>query len=32
MKRALIDCYQEASDLGILRGNQKVEDMVRFLV
>jgi AbiV family abortive infection protein len=31
MKRALIDCYQEASDLGILRGNQKVEDM-RFLL
>jgi AbiV family abortive infection protein len=32
MKRALIDCYQEASDRGVLRGNLKVEDMVRFLL
>lgn len=32
MKRALLDCYQEASDLRVLRGNQKVEDMVRFLL
>jgi hypothetical protein len=32
MKRALIDCYQEASDLGVLRGNHKVQDMVRFLL
>jgi AbiV family abortive infection protein len=32
MKRALIDCYQEASDLGVLRGKQTVEEMVRFLL
>jgi hypothetical protein len=32
MRRALIDCYQEASDLGVLRGKQTVEDMVRFLL
>ena len=32
MKRALIDCYQEASDLGVLRGTQKVEDILRFLL
>jgi AbiV family abortive infection protein len=32
MKRALLDCYQEASDLGVLRGKQKVEEMVRFLL
>jgi len=31
MKRALIDCYQEASDRGVLRGNHTVEEMVRFL-
>lgn len=32
MKRALIDCYQEASDLGVLRGKQTAEEMVRFLL
>lgn len=32
MKQALLQCYQEASKLGVLRGNQSPEDMVKFLL
>jgi AbiV family abortive infection protein len=32
MKRGIIDCYQEASDSGVLRGGHTVEEMVRFLL
>lgn len=32
MKQALISCYQEASDLGVLQGSQTVGEMVRFLL
>lgn len=32
MKEALIACYDEAQELGVLRGNSSVEDMVRFLL
>jgi AbiV family abortive infection protein len=32
MKQALIACYQEAADLGVLRGTQSPEDMLRFLL
>lgn len=32
MKEALIACYHEAQELGVLRGNSSVEDMVRFLL
>lgn len=32
MKQALLNCYQEASDLGVLQGHRTVEDMVRFLL
>jgi AbiV family abortive infection protein len=31
MKRALIDCYQEAADKGVLKGRGSVEEMVRFI-
>lgn len=32
VKQALIACYQEASELGVLNGNQSVDDIVRFLL
>ena len=32
MKQAVITCYQEAADRGILKGTQTTEDMLRFLL
>jgi|GEM_PF-2972318 hypothetical protein len=32
MKQAFIECYQEASELGVLGGTNTVEDIVKFLV
>lgn len=32
MKEAMIACYQEAGELGVLRGQSSVEDAVRFLL
>ena len=31
-EQALIACYQEASDLEILKGSQMVDDIVRFIL
>jgi len=32
MKQALIRCYQEASELGVLGGTNSVEDVIKFLL